>query len=506
VSPKIRDAVVKLAADPSPDVRLQVAIASRKIEGFDALPVLFEIISKETNDPLIPQIVWQNLHPLLDDHGADFVKMVEGANLEKSSRLTAILPRAIERFLGGSKVQAEPAVALLTRLLASEQDAEILKASKKSLEIIAERLRPGAIDASQRSKLIALMTAALASTLGGDPSTPLALDAALVAASWKDPAALKAIAKVLGSPKNPEARRIQAVNALIGAGDSSVLDVLGPSLIDRVSGSIGFRGEILASLGRLDGPKVAEVVLGAYPQLEPELQPKAIELLTQRAAWTRTLIDSVERKSIPTSALNVNQIRKLASSKDRSIADRVKGIWGTVRESRDPAREQVIERMKTFLSTSKGDAQAGSTVFKNLCGQCHKIYGEGQEVGPEITLNGRGSYEQLLSNVFDPSLVIGPAYQATTIATTDGRILTGLVVEESPKRVTLKLQGGKLETIERTAIEESKISSLSLMPEGLESQISPKELADLFAFITLDKPPGDPSAKTLPGTPIGIRK
>ena len=73
---------------------------------------------------------------------------------------------------------------------------------------------------------------------------------------------------------------------------------------------------------------------------------------------------------------------------------------------------------------------AGQSVFGKLCAQCHKIYGEGQDVGPELTANGRNDFDQLVSNVFDPSLVIGPGYQATTIATTEGRILTGLLIED----------------------------------------------------------------------------
>jgi putative heme-binding domain-containing protein len=138
-------------------------------------------------------------------------------------------------------------------------------------------------------------------------------------------------------------------------------------------------------------------------------------------------------------------------------------------------------------------------VFERVCAQCHKIYGEGQDVGPEITLNGRGSYEQLLSNVFDPSLVIGTAYQGTTVATTDGRVLTGLLVEKSPARVVLKMQGGKVETVPGDQVEELKVSPLSLMPDDLEKQIAPQEMADLFAYLTLDRPPSDPSAKPIPG-------
>jgi putative heme-binding domain-containing protein len=104
----------------------------------------------------------------------------------------------------------------------------------------------------------------------------------------------------------------------------------------------------------------------------------------------------------------------------------------------------------------------------------------------------------LVHNVFDPSLVIGNAYQARTVVTSDGRVLAGLLVEDNPQRVVLKLQGGKLETIARGDVEEMEVSKLSLMPEGVEKQLTPQELIDLFSLLKLDKAPTDPNAKTLP--------
>jgi putative heme-binding domain-containing protein len=173
--------------------------------------------------------------------------------------------------------------------------------------------------------------------------------------------------------------------------------------------------------------------------------------------------------------------------------------WGQVREGRSPDRDRVIAEMRTFIRNNKGDAFAGEAVFKKVCAQCHKIYGEGQEVGPDITLNGRNDYAQLLSNVFDPSLVIGAGYRTYTVATEDGRVINGLLVEDSAQRIVLKVQGGKQEVIPRDAIEEFRVSETSLMPEQLERQLTPTEIADLFAYITLDRPPRDPAAKRLPG-------
>src|SRR5690606_17672062 len=140
----------------------------------------------------------------------------------------------------------------------------------------------------------------------------------------------------------------------------------------------------------------------------------------------------VGRQQVPAAALNVNQVRKLLALGDQELVEQVQAKWGTVREGRDPQRERLLAEMRQLIESTKGDAVAGEKVFMRVCGQCHTIHGQGQDVGPDITRNGRSSFDQLLSNVFDPSLVIGASYQAHTVVTTDGRVLTGLVVEEDP--------------------------------------------------------------------------
>jgi putative heme-binding domain-containing protein len=235
--------------------------------------------------------------------------------------------------------------------------------------------------------------------------------------------------------------------------------------------------------------------------MEPELQPKAIDLLTERASWSQRLLGAIAAKNIAPAALNVNQVRKLLASKDKELVKQVTAVWGTLREGRNPEREQVVAQMRELIRKTPGDAHRGTAVFKKVCAQCHKIYGEGVEVGPDVTNNGRSDFEQLLSNVFDPSLVIGAGYQATTVVTDAGQVLTGLVVEDSPQRVVLKVQGGEAKTIPRATIDEITSSKVSLMPEGLERQLQPQEIADLFAYLCLDRPPADPKARKIAGTP-----
>jgi putative heme-binding domain-containing protein len=129
------------------------------------------------------------------------------------------------------------------------------------------------------------------------------------------------------------------------------------------------------------------------------------------------------------------------------------------------------------------------------------MHERGIEVGPNITANGRGSFEQLLVSVFNPSLVIGDAYRSVTIRTTDGTVITGLLVARDARKTVVKTQGGKEVTVQTEEIETFQQDKKSLMPEGIESQLSAQELADLFALLSLEKPPGSPKNAEISGTP-----
>jgi putative heme-binding domain-containing protein len=384
-------------------------------------------------------------------------------------------------------------VTLLELVLDADPDS-----ARQCLVTLAEKVRGGEVDEKTSAELKERLTEQLGK-LVADKENPLAADAALLAALWRQPAALAVVRTMAEHADTPRDRRRLALETLIVANDPAALKTAEKLLTGTAEDAADTQSAALAALSRLDDPAAADVVLAAYPQLATNVQPQGIELLTQRTSWSQRLVDQIAAEKIPATALNVNQVRKLLSLGDEELTKAVARHWGTIREGRDPTREQLIREMRTLLSQTPGDPHRGVAVFHRVCGQCHKIHGEGQEVGPDITANGRASYDQLLSNVFDPSLVIGASYQAMTVRTADGRVVTGLVAEDSDQRVVLKVQGGKTETIARDDVDAMKVSELSLMPEGLEKQLQPQEIADLFAFITLDKHPDDPAAQPIPG-------
>jgi putative heme-binding domain-containing protein len=496
----LRERLIQLATDPSPDVKLQVAIAARKVEGLDAMAVLLDVLSSCSDDKLIPGIVWQNLHPLLENKADAYLQAVAQGGAEKrTANLMQLLPRALERILGSSKVDAMP-LARAFALLA-EGEHPNLDAARQVLTVLSGKVQSGELRDDGLAALREAFRPIVLRLRAARSDHPLRLDAAIFALTLRELSARDEVRAGFIAPGLPEGVRLRALEALIAARQEGVLETAASVVKDVARHRSEFRGQVLGVLGRLDNPKVAELVLDAYPRMEPDLRPRAIELLSQRPIWGKQLMQAVADKKVPAAALNVNQARRLLASKDPTLVKQVQELYGTVREARNPEREKVVAQMRDFLHKTPGDARAGVLVFKNLCGQCHKIYGEGQDVGPDVTSNGRSSFDQLLSNVFDPSLVIGAGYQATTVMTKSGRSVTGLLAEDSPRRIVLKTQGGKLEIIARSDVDEVSVSPVSLMPEGVENQLKPKEIADLFAFLTLDRPPAELGAKKIPGAP-----
>jgi putative heme-binding domain-containing protein len=294
--------------------------------------------------------------------------------------------------------------------------------------------------------------------------------------------------------------RIAALRTIILAKPDRLSDIISKTLLD-IEIPVEDRSEMIDALGASRNEDVAQWLASHYKDLDPNFQPKIVELLSQRPTWAASLLEHVSSGDIPTERFNLNQLRRLSSFKDEALQQQITKLFGSVRQNNSKERAGVVNRMRDMLGGMKGDPFAGRVVFKRVCSQCHVLHGDGFNVGPDITRNGRNNWYQLIQNVFDPSAVIGPGFQAVIILTDDGRVLTGVPTEETEQAITLKMQGGKIETISKDGIEEIKRSDVSLMPEQVENQMSSQEIADLFAYLSLDKPPEDSTAVQLSGAP-----
>jgi len=498
-------------------VRLQHVIAISKytwprpllIEG-----LLFHL-AQSKDDKILARVIWANLQPHLEEHSAEFVRLLETKNYLQAAPVADIVPRVVDRFLGSHKLDAKPIGRLFAVI--RQRHPEL---GQKILEDISAKVQSAELKGENLDQLKMAIGPELKPIYDGPPESPLYHQAMLLAASWGDLQGLGFARRSFQASGTPQDVRLQSLNALIAAKDHGVLPAVSDVLADDDQ-SVEFKSQVLRAIARLDDAKVADVILQQFSTMEPSLQPSAIELLTQRANWSKQLLIQVGEKKIAVTAINLNQTRRIQSLKDKEINELLNRHWGQVRDTRNPDRDKIVAEMKVLIRTTSGDEFAGEKVFKRVCAACHKIYGEGPDIGPDITLNGRNDFTQLLSNVFDPSLVIGAGYRVCTVVTTSGRVQSGLLIEDSPQRAVLKpaavgrpgvssdetnqtetkfqVSVGDLEVIPRDEIEDFKINELSLMPEGLEKQLTSQEIIDLFAFLTLDKHPRDPTAKRLPG-------
>lgn len=131
----------------------------------------------------------------------------------------------------------------------------------------------------------------------------------------------------------------------------------------------------------------------------------------------------------------------------------------------------------------KGDRAAGAVIFKKLCASCHRLGNEGVEVGPDLASLNDKSPEALLIAILDPNRAFEAKYAGFTIGTTDGRVVNGLIAGESATAVSLRRQDGKEDVLLRSDIDEIAATGQSLMPEGLEKDLKPSDMADLIAYL-----------------------
>src|SRR5207247_7631889 len=139
-------------------------------------------------------------------------------------------------------------------------------------------------------------------------------------------------------------------------------------------------------------------------------------------------------------------------------------------------------------TVSPGDLEGGHEVAMKACLTCHKLHGEGAEVGPDLTGVGRSSLDALLANVIDPNQIIGKGYENVEVETKDGRSVSGRLVENTDTRIKLLSAGPKEEIIAKSDIANLRVSELSVMPEGLE-QIPEADFRNLILYIL--HPPQD---------------
>jgi putative membrane-bound dehydrogenase-like protein len=262
-----------------------------------------------------------------------------------------------------------------------------------------------------------------------------------------------------------------------------------PPLLFRLLDDPGLRGPAIRALAAYDDPATPQTLLKRYAALEPAERDDAIATMASRPTWAAALIDAIRTGAVPRRDVSTTVARQILAFGDPKLAEALEKSWGALRPTaRDKA--PLIARYKGILTSGDlpaADAGRGRALFGRICAQCHKLFGEGGDVGPDLTGSDRANPDYILENVLDPSASVGREYTLTTVATRDGRLVAGIVREQSRAGLVIQTASERI-ILPRDDVEAIKTSKTSMMPEGQLDPLTPQEIRDLFAYLATTQP------------------
>ncbi len=297
------------------------------------------------------------------------------------------------------------------------------------------------------------------------------------------------------------ADRAQAVR-LLGRGlehqreeEALLATLLVPQTPDEVQAAA------IAGLGRLRDERVPEFLLRGWKGYGPGLRTQVLEVLSRRDEWLRALLATVEKQQLPAAEVDAVRRQRLLDHRDRAVRERAAKVFaGAVNAD----RQKVIDAYAPEVAKRTGNAMRGQQVFTKTCAVCHKLGGVGNEVGPDLASLNDKSTEYLLVAILDPNRAVEARYVSYIAETKSGLTLTGVLTAETSSSITLVGADGKPQTILRNDLEALSSTGKSAMPEGLEKDLPPADLADLLAYVRGAAPVAKP--KTFAGNkPATVR-
>jgi putative heme-binding domain-containing protein len=486
VSAKVAGRLVQLARDEtSVIVRSQLACTAKRLPAGSALPIVAQLLLQDDDDgdPFIPLLLWWAVEDkAISEPDLVLEHIVDRQSWQRPLLGKAIAGRLARRFAAENN---DEGYANCARLLATAPGAAEIDLLLREMEREFQGRRLDRIPPA--------MEAPLAELWEKGPPNPALVQFMLRLGS---PAALRGALELIADRTAATDDRIALLSAVGESGQNDCVPVLLALLDDQEPASI--RTAALAGLGRYEDDRIAPSVLAKYLSLEPDLRDRARVMLYGRKKWSLALLQAVDAGNIAPQEITSHELRQLLAHQDASIGQFIEKHWGKVRDTPPKQLQKRMLEIAELLERQTVDSKRGKEVYAKRCGICHKLNGEGLDIGPDLTSYPRHDLGYLLSSVIDPNSVIRPQYQVHVVITDDGLTLTGLLAESTPKTMTILDAKNQRTVIARDEIDEMQTSDLSLMPEKVLDEFTPQEMGDLFAYLQAgtDRPP-DKSLSTL---------
>ncbi|MBY0525910.1 MAG: c-type cytochrome [Gemmataceae bacterium] len=453
--------------DPSPVVRLYLAAALQRLPVQARWGIAEGLLSHadDAGDANLPLMNWYGIEPLIPSDPARALQMAATAKIPLVRQFAG---RRVVDDAGARGEKADLGALVATLAAANETvQLDLLKGAREGLR------------GRKNIKMPAGWPAVYA-RLARSENALVREHGVILALGFGDPQALVDLRKTAGNSSAPLTERLAALEALIDRRPADLAPALHDLLADKGMRRLALRG--LASSAHDATPRR---VLAVYADLTTEEKQDAVATLASRKEYALELLQAVEKKVVPRSDVSAYVARQLYALGDKQVSERLRQVWGEVRDTA-PEKQKQLVKFKALLTPNfmKGaDASNGRLLFSKSCQQCHKLFGEGNTIGPDLTGYNRAELDYLLVKIVDPSSQIAKDYNMSIVATQDGRVITGIVVERSPNRIVVQTATEKI-TLAKEDVETIKESSQSIMPEGQLDALTKEQVRDLMAYLS----------------------
>ncbi len=462
--------------DASGLVRLTLAGALQRLpaERRPELATALAARAEEATDHNLPSLLWYGLAPLAESNPTSLVPIAAQGKLPLTREWIA---RALAEDIAKD---GKPLDQLLAAATSQEESvrADIVRGLAAGL---AGRHRAAAPAAWQNFQ----------ATFATAPEE-LQAQVRSISVVFGDGRALDEVRRIALDNEAPIDQRRLALEALIDAQPDDLRKTCEKLLRIRFLNVTAMKGLTL-----FDDPEIGAQLAKNYSRFHPSERAAVLETLVARPSFAAGLLDEIAERNIPRDELTATHARQIRSFGDESLTARLSEVWGELRDSPQDKQEQ-IARLKTELTPevlSLADKGQGRALFQTTCANCHRLFGTGGTIGPDLTGSGRYNLDYVVSNIVDPSAVVSKEFRLSQVRHSDGRVLSGLLVSQDDERLVLQTVKEKL-TIPREDVAELSLSTLSAMPDGLLQPLQEEQVRELIAYLMspgqVDLPPKSP--------------
>ena len=235
-------------------------------------------------------------------------------------------------------------------------------------------------------------------------------------------------------------------------------------------------------LGRLN-PSAESILVKVMEQSPRQLQCVIALQLARTSSGAEALLNSIgQGKSSPRLLRQAVIHGQLEKANLKGLEQRLEKLTANLQPVDDEI-EPIIRQRRTGYLTARTSLTRGKSHFQKQCAACHRVKEDGGRIGPDLDAIGRRGLDRLLEDLLDPHRNVEPTFRRTTVVTTDGEILSGLLVRGKGTQRILIDQQGKEVVLDQDRIEEAIVSPLSAMPTGLAGHLKAAEFYDLMAYL-----------------------